>query len=404
MNGSGIEKEAPLRFGRLLYPMRVVAMLGCALIVVLHVWGSEPVRAHHLAFLALVLSYPHVSRALYRRSDSSGNVELGTTVVDSFVGGLTSYLVGFAIVPTMALLTIPLANGLALNGPSLMALSGVGVLAGVSAPIALLGPHTDPREIAAVNLASALFLFGYFNSFAYVVWRRTAALQTSRKELRLQKTAIEIEKNKSDRLMLSILPAPVAAEMEQRGSVTARRHDAVSLLVVDFDAFSRHVGELPPEVLLDEINHCFKAFDAIVQRHGLEPLRSVGDCYIATAGLPAASDTHAADAVRAAAEIRSFLRELAASRAAAGRPVFAARIAVHSGSLVAGLVESARFTYDVWGEAVEVALSIERQAPPGEVALSAATWSRVQREHPARRGPGITTRRGESVDVYLLEG
>jgi class 3 adenylate cyclase len=400
---STIEKEAPVRFGRLLYPMRVIAMLGCALIVFLHVWGSEPVRAHHLAFLALVLSYPHLSQVLYRRLDSSRAVELGTTVVDAFVGGLTAYLAGFAMLPTVALLTIPLANGLGLSGPRLMALSALGVLAGVGAPSLLLGPHSDPRHIPAVDVAAAVFLFGYFNAFAYAVWRRTFALQSSRKELRLQKIAVEIEKSKSDRLLLSILPAPVADEMEKAGRVAARRHASVSLLVVDFDSFSRHVNELGPDVLLDEINHCFKAFDAITARHRLEPLRSVGDCYIAAGGLAAANETHDVDAVRAAIEIRGFLRELAEARRADSRPAFVARIAVHTGPLVAGLVESAKFAYDVWGDAVDVVMSIERQSPPGEVALSAATWARVRGEHAARHGPTVTTKRGESVAVHLLE-
>jgi class 3 adenylate cyclase len=396
------EATASARFGKLLYPMRVLAMLGCALIVFLHVWGSEPLRAHHVAFLALVLSYPHVSHVLYRRLDSSRTVELGTTVVDAFVGGLTSYLAGFAMMPTVALVTIPLANGLGLNGPPLMALAAVGLLAGVSVPTALLGPHNDPRDIPAVNLASAVFLFAYFNAFAYAVWRRTFALQSSRKALRLQKTAIEIEKTKSDRLLLGILPAPVAAEMERFGAVAARRHESVSLLVVGFDGFSRHVAELAPDLLLDEINHLFKAFDAIVARHRLEPLRSVGDCYVAAGGLPVPSETHASDAVRAAIEIRSFLRDLAAARTAAGRPAFAGRIAVHTGPLVAGLVESAKFTYDVWGDAVEIATLIARQAPPGEVALSATAWAMVHGEHPARAGASVTTERGESMAFHVI--
>jgi class 3 adenylate cyclase len=119
--------------------------------------------------------------------------------------------------------------------------------------------------------------------------------------------------------------------------------------------------------------HCFKAFDAIFGRHGFEKLKTMGDVYIAIAGIPKASALDASSGIDAALEIRQFLADLNESRRAAGRLVLEARIAVHTGRVVGGIVKTEKMSYDVWGSTVKVLLRLLQEARRGQVLVSDAT-------------------------------
>ena len=150
---------------------------------------------------------------------------------------------------------------------------------------------------------------------------------------------------------------------------------------------------------------CFFAFDEIVERHHLEKIKTIGDAYMAAAGLPGDHPTDAADMVRAAAEMQSFLIGHNAENAAAGRPFFSMRIGIHTGPVVTGIVGSKKFQYDVWGDTVNTAARIESSGEIGRVNISGATYALVQSEPDlsfAPRGKVAAKGKGE-LEMYFVE-
>ncbi len=203
-------------------------------------------------------------------------------------------------------------------------------------------------------------------------------LQSRQEELEEQvaeRTAsLRTEKQKSDDLLLNILPEEVAEELKQTGSSAARLYNEVSVLFTDFVDFTQISEALSPADLVAEIDTCFKAFDHITEKHGLEKIKTVGDAYIAVCGLPAPNSDHAASVLRAALEIRDYMVERARGRAFA----FGIRLGVHSGPVVAGIVGVKKFAYDIWGDTVNTAARMEQSSEGGKINISAATYELIK--------------------------
>jgi len=183
------------------------------------------------------------------------------------------------------------------------------------------------------------------------------------------------EKKKSDDLLLNVLPAEVAEELKRKGSAEAKYFDEVSVLFTDFVNFTTISELLSPQELVDELHHCFKAFDEIVVKYNIEKIKTIGDAYLAVAGLPNADANHAASTVKAALEIRQFTK---LRRQQKGDKTFDIRIGIHSGNVVAGIVGGIKFAYDIWGDTVNTAARIEQNSLPGHVNLSEKTYELVK--------------------------
>ncbi len=392
----------PRRIGRSLYPMRIISIGACIVMAALYVSRFGSYHWYYLFPLLLALTYPHVSHVIYVRSRSR-NVELGTLFVDAFLLASTVYITGFSLLPALTLTAIALANGMALNGLPHMALCALFFGAGMAVPMPLYGLNFQPRDVVEINLTCAVFLFVYFNIFAYIAYTRTILLQGSRRELKQQKITIEIEKKRSDNLLLSLFPAEVAKKFDAGGMVEPRWYDSVSILAVELENFAKAMRTLPPAELLAELNHCFKAFDAITTRHRLESLRTLGDSYLAVGGLPVANDTHPIDAVRAAVEIRDFMEQLKTARRAHGGLFLEAKIAVHTGRVLAGVVEARKFSYDVWGDTVDNALRVRRQVGAGEVGISGDTYQRVRDQFAGTPAGTVGGKDGGEIPVYTID-
>lgn len=188
---------------------------------------------------------------------------------------------------------------------------------------------------------------------------------------------LAVEKDKSDRLLHDILPDPVVAELKDRGAATSRRYDDVTILFTDLQGFTKISGEQSPERIVSELNELFAAFDSICREHHLEKLKTIGDAYMAAGGLPLENTTHALDAVRAALAMQQYVE----GRGPELLP-FRLRIGLHTGPVVAGVIGTWKFAYDIWGDAVNIAARMESAGEVGEVNLSEATWSRVSSEVP----------------------
>jgi class 3 adenylate cyclase len=209
------------------------------------------------------------------------------------------------------------------------------------------------------------------------------------------------QKIETENLLLNILPADVAGELKEKGSAEARFYKDVTVLFTDFKGFTKVSERLTPQQLVDELHQCFKGFDEIVGRYGIEKIKTVGDAYLAAAGLPGPMEDHAHTMVRAALEIRDFM---AARRAVLGEDTFEVRIGIHTGNVVAGIVGVRKFAYDIWGDTVNTAARMEQNSEPGRINISQSTWERVQLDFRCVYRGAVTAKNKGELNMYFVEG
>lgn len=186
------------------------------------------------------------------------------------------------------------------------------------------------------------------------------------------------EQERSERLLLNILPRHVADELKDVGEAKARDVDGVSILFTDFQDFSDHSAKMSAQELVALLNAYYTAFDAIVTRYGLEKIKTIGDSYMAAGGLGTARDNSAMDTVNAALDLQGFVQGEILNRASTGQPAWSMRVGVHTGPVVAGIVGRHKFQYDIWGDTVNVASRMESSGDIGLVNISADTYRRVK--------------------------
>ncbi|MFN8286174.1 MAG: adenylate/guanylate cyclase domain-containing protein [Chitinophagales bacterium] len=226
-------------------------------------------------------------------------------------------------------------------------------------------------------------------------------LRVKAEELETKNRIIEEEKQRSDKLLLNILPGEVAEELKLKGTADARLFNNVTVMFTDFKSFTNISERLSPQRLVDELHTCFKAFDEITTRHNIEKIKTVGDAYLAVAGLPVPDDEHAINMVRAALEIRNFML---ARREEMKDQTFEVRIGIHTGSVVAGIVGVKKFAYDIWGDTVNTAARMEQSGVEGEVNVSEATFKLIGNRFPCSYRGEIEVKNKGVMKMYLVEG
>jgi class 3 adenylate cyclase len=188
---------------------------------------------------------------------------------------------------------------------------------------------------------------------------------------------IEDEKNRSDNLLLNILPEETAAELKRNGKVKAKKFDFVTILFTDFKGFTYLSQNLSPEDLVKSVDYYFSRFDAIMEKYNLEKIKTVGDAYMCAGGLPFPSSDHPVRMVRAAFEIAEVVNEVKDSPEQGIVP-FEIRIGLNTGTVVAGVVGTKKFAYDIWGDAVNVAARMETMSEPGKINISEYTYEYIK--------------------------
>ncbi len=208
------------------------------------------------------------------------------------------------------------------------------------------------------------------------------------------------EKEKSDELLLNILPEEVTHDLKERGATTAQQFDHVTVMFTDFVAFTRAGERMGSQALVEELHNCFKAFDQILDKYDIEKIKTIGDAYLAVCGLPTPSTGHAEKVVNAASDIISFMQD---RRKELGDKTFEVRIGIHSGEVVAGIVGVKKFAYDIWGDTVNTAARMEQNSEPGKINISQTTYELV-------KGKFTCTYRGEheaknkgKLKMYFVE-
>ena len=192
--------------------------------------------------------------------------------------------------------------------------------------------------------------------------------------VRKSKAILKIERDRSENLLLNILPAEIAQELKDKGQADARDFDMVSILFTDFKGFTEQSAKLSAKELVDEINTCFEAFDGIMGKYNIEKIKTIGDAYMAAGGLPVPAEDSIKNTVLAALEMQDFIGKRKADMNAKGLPAFEMRVGIHTGPVVAGIVGVKKFQYDIWGDTVNTAARMESAGEVAKVNISQATF------------------------------
>lgn len=208
------------------------------------------------------------------------------------------------------------------------------------------------------------------------------------------------EKKRSEGLLLNILPEATAKELKLRGKVDAVKFEEVTVLFTDFVEFSKSAELISPEQLVRSIDFYFRGFDDITSKYELEKIKTIGDSYMCAGGLPNANPLHSRNAVLAATEMINLVNKEMNEND--GLHHFEIRIGIHTGPVVAGIVGSKKWQYDIWGDAVNVASRMEANSKPGKINLSETTYQLIKDEfHCEYRGEFDVKNKGR-LKMYFL--
>ncbi|MBT8252946.1 MAG: tetratricopeptide repeat protein [Bacteroidia bacterium] len=231
----------------------------------------------------------------------------------------------------------------------------------------LLNEQKKTQRAIAIGIGIALFLIvllaiGLFNRNKFM--KKTNAI-------------IAFEKQRSEDLLLNILPEETAQELKESGGVEAKKFEHVTVLFTDFKGFTEQSERLSPEALVKSINYYFSKFDEIIEKHDLEKIKTIGDAYMCAGGLPFPLEDHAVKVCQAALEIVEFVKQTKRS-IKHDLAKFDIRVGINTGTVVAGVVGTKKFQYDIWGDTVNTASRMESSGEIGKVNISETTYKKVK--------------------------
>jgi class 3 adenylate cyclase/Tfp pilus assembly protein PilF len=216
-----------------------------------------------------------------------------------------------------------------------------------------------------ISLVVGAFFLLLASSF-YMRWRY----------MRKSKASIQIEKDRSDHLLLNILPKEVAQELKDSGKAAPKKYESVTILFTDFKDFTKLAASISANQLVVELNDIFGQFDDIMDEFGIEKIETIGDAYLAASGLPVENSDHALRCVKAAFSMVELLDQ----RNKNSEITWNMRIGIHSGPVIAGVVGKKKFAYDIFGDSVNTASRIESSGEVGKVNISQATYELLKNE------------------------
>ena len=248
-------------------------------------------------------------------------------------------------------------------------------------------PSWFPSTMLALNIVGAgAISFTLLASFAK---QRNEAL-----------VALRAEQERSEALIKNVLPSSIAERLKAATGSIADHVEAASILFADVVDFTPFAQRLSPAEVVGTLDHLFSQFDTLVERHGLEKIKTIGDCYMAAAGVPDPCADHASRAAFLALDIQAAV----ASSAIVDRDGLRLRIGINSGPVTAGVIGTKRFLYDLWGDAVNTASRMESNGTPGEIQITRATYELLKDEFVCRRRGTIEVKGKGQMETWYLVG
>ena len=253
--------------------------------------------------------------------------------------------------------------------------------------------ETQKRKNQRIIIWSTVGILLLTSLLAYGLFRRHKYVKATNK-------IIAAEKQRSDDLLLNILPEETAKELKDKGRVEAKKYPSVTVLFTDFKGFTSYAENLSPEKLVKTIDHYFTEFDSIVEKYGLEKIKTIGDAYMAVGGLSFDEKDQAKEMIMAAKEMNAFVTK--AKHDDYTDATFDIRIGINTGAVVAGVVGSKKFAYDIWGDTVNIASRMESCSEAGRINISEDTYNIVKDDFECEyRGKIAVKNRGE-MKMYFV--
>jgi class 3 adenylate cyclase len=236
-----------------------------------------------------------------------------------------------------------------------------------------------------------------FNTMAEIIQLHSENLE----ELVRQRTGeLTREKQTSERLLLNVLPAPVADRLKTGEHLIVDRFDAVSVLFADIVGFTTLSSRTTPEALVTMLNELFSTFDGLAERHGLEKIKTIGDAYMVVAGVPQPVADHATAITHMALDMIASIEAYARRNASP----LTIRVGIHTGSVVAGVIGTKKFIYDLWGDTVNTASRMESHGVPGRIHVSEATYLLLAGSFDFEPRAPIEVKGKGTMQTYLVIG
>ncbi|MEM7180321.1 MAG: adenylate/guanylate cyclase domain-containing protein [Spirochaetota bacterium] len=328
----------------------------------------------------------------------------------SFALGISIPLVNVPIVWYSQKTSLPLTDyAIILNALLLFALS---YFSGESSPVWLFGINiifashfnvsSKWKNVSILSVTTAILIGMYLAGKAIpeligIAFAIVAVSLYSSRIFRLlikKNAALQEERRHSERLLENILPLSIIDELQKDGSVSPKKHPQVTVLFTDFVGFTQAAAQMSPESLVSTLDAQFKKFDEIISMYQLEKIKTIGDAYMCAGGIFSNPIVAAKNVARAALAIRDFM--------ATNHSAWQVRLGMHTGEVVAGVVGSKKFAYDIWGDTVNTASRLESSSEPGGINISQASYKLIQENfHCQARGKLTVKSKGE-LEMYFI--
>ncbi len=269
-------------------------------------------------------------------------------------------------------------------------------------PVVVISALSDIQSIVrCIELGAEDYLFKPFDAVLLQA-RINASLE--KKKLRDQEQTylrmLEIERERSEHLLLNILPRPIANRLKRQQSTIADNFHEVTVLFADIVDFASYSAGVTPTELVDVLNGIFSTFDMLAEKHGLEKIKTVGDAYMVVGGLPMPRPDHAEAIADMALDMQQAIKQF---KTHTGSP-FQMRIGINTGPVVAGVIGTKKFIYDLWGDAVNIASRMESHGIPGQIQVTVDTYERLHDKYEFRERGMIPVKGKGEIMAYLLIG
>jgi adenylate cyclase len=213
-----------------------------------------------------------------------------------------------------------------------------------------------------------------------------------------------IEKEKSEALLANVLPKNTADEIMAKGKATKIKYNFVTVLFSDIQGFTKIAEEMNPEILIDELDKFFFHFDSVVEKFGIEKIKTIGDAYMCAGGIPEKNRTNPVEVILAALEMKTYMSKLKATSEVEGMKYWDIRMGIHTGTVVAGVVGQKKLSYDIWGDTVNTASRMESSGEAGKINISGTTYEFVKDFFSCEyRGKMPVKYKGE-LEMYFVNG
>ena len=233
--------------------------------------------------------------------------------------------------------------------------------------------------------------------------RKLIEFDRANKELEQARLEIAAEKKHTEELLINILPASIADELKKNGKVQPNYVASATILFADFKGFTLLAERMEPVSLVGLLDQYFTAIDEIVARHGLEKLKTIGDAYMAVAGVPIANRRHPIDTCLAALEIQATVARMKTQREKLRLPALELRIGIHTGPVISGVVGRRKFTFDIWGDAVNTAALMEANGASGRINVSETVAGHAKALFQLEPRGAVETKHGRQLEMFFLD-